>query len=199
MDAALRALREEAKKGRDPACADETLDYLLHTAETLHALRFLEIGAGEGLTSVAFFLKTGGDFVAIEKDPSRAARARENFRRFGCGAHATLLEGDAGKLLPLLSGKFDLIFLDGPKAQYRRYLFDCKRLLREGGVLLSDDVLLFGWVRGEPPKKRRMLAEHLREYLGMLSSDPELSTKVLELGEGLAVSQKIAPEHKEES
>ena len=76
--------------------------------------------------------------------------------------------------------------------QYRRYLPELKRLLREGGVLLSDDVLLFGWVSGEreTPQKRRMLVEHIREYLAMLSSDPDLITQVLDIGEGLAVSVK---------
>ncbi|MDE7296957.1 MAG: hypothetical protein K2N84_06805 [Clostridia bacterium] len=75
--------------------------------------------------------------------------------------------------------------------QYRRDLPDCKRLLRAGGVLLSDDVLLFGWVQGEPPKKRRMLVEHIREYLRMLEEDPELKTEILPIAEGLAVSEKL--------
>ena len=76
--------------------------------------------------------------------------------------------------------------------QYRRYLPDCKRLLKKGGVLLSDDVLLFGWVDGSVPvpKKRKMLVEHIREYLRLLQDDPELETTVLKIGEGLAVSEK---------
>ena len=91
----------------------------------------------------------------------------------------------------MLGGEYDLIFLDGPKVQYRRYFPDCKRLLAAGGYLLSDDVLLFGWVRGEPPKKRRMLVEHIREYLALLTDDPDFETEILQLGEGLAVSRKI--------
>ncbi len=58
-------------------------------------------------------------------------------------------------------------------------------------MLLSDDVLLFGWVTGEPPKKRKMLAEHLREYLRLLETDTELTTEILKIGEGLAVSTKL--------
>ena len=83
-----------------------------------------------------------------------------------------------------------MIFLDGPKVQYQRYFTECKRLLKKNGALFSDDVLLFGWVRGEPPKKRKMLAEHLREYLEILESDPDFSTQIYEYGEGLAVSIK---------
>ncbi len=191
MNPALFALREEAKKGRDPTCADETLAFLIKTAEEIGAQKILEIGAGEGLTSIALLLSGADRVTAIEKDPQRVGRARENFSRFGVSERVTLYEGDAGEILPLLSGEFDLIFLDGPKVQYRRYFPDCKRLLRRGGFLLSDDVLLYGWVRGEPPKKRKMLVEHIREYLALLQSDPDLQTELLDIGEGLAVSKKL--------
>ena len=190
MDERLLKMREKAKEGRDPTCADETLTYLLETVEKIKPKSILEIGAAEGLTSCALLLSSKAKLTALELDPARAARARENFRLFGITERVTLHEGDAGKILPLLQGTFDMIFLDGPKAQYLRYLPDCKRLLSKGGVLLSDDVLLFGWVRGEPPKKRHMLIEHLREYLSQLEKDTDLETEILEIGEGLAVSKK---------
>ena len=191
VNPALFSLREEAKKGRDPTCADETLSYILALAERTDAKNFLEIGAAEGLTSIALLLSGVERATAIEKDLARASKARKNFSRFGLASRATLLEGDAGEILPLLQGPFDLIFLDGPKAQYLKYLPDCKRLLKRGGYLLSDDVLLFGWVRGEPPKKRHMLVEHIREYLSRLQSDPDFQTEIAELGEGLAISKKL--------
>ena len=192
LDERLLALREAAKGRRDPTAEDDTLQYLLLTAEQLEPARILEIGAAEGLTSVALLLSTRARLTAIECDASRAEKARENFRVFGVQDRATLIEEDAAAALPALTGEYDLIFLDGPKVQYRRYLPELKRLLREGGVLLSDDVLLFGWVSGEreTPQKRRMLVEHIREYLAMLSSDPDLITQVLDIGEGLAVSVK---------
>ena len=189
LDERLLALREQAKEGRDPTCADETLELLLKTAENFHPARILEIGAAEGLTSVAFCL-TGARVTAIERDAARAATARRHFAAFGVTESVELLEGDAGEILPLLREEYDIIFLDGPKVQYKKYLPDCKRLLKKGGILFSDDVLLFGWVRGEAPKKRRMLVEHIREYLQTLEADPALETEILELGEGLAVSRK---------
>lgn len=193
IDSRLLALRSVALSGRDPTCPDEVLELLLQLAEKLSPKKILEVGAGECLTSIALSSATGASVIAIERDPVRCKCAREHVHTFGLDSFVTLHEGDAGEILPLLGsdGSFDLIFLDGPKAQYRRYLPDLKRLLRVGGVLVSDDVLLFGWVRGEPPKKRRMLVEHIREYLALLQSDSDFSTRIYELGEGVAVSKRL--------
>lgn len=190
LDGRLLALREKAKEVRDPTAADETLAYILGLIAERKPANILEIGAAEGLTSCAMLMCSDAQLTAIEYDKERAARARGNFRVFGLENRVTLHEGDAGEILPMLEGEYDLIFLDGPKVQYRRYFPDCKRLLKGGGVLLSDDILLFGWVLGEPPKKRRVLAEHIREYLRLLETDEDFQTEILDLAEGLAVSIK---------
>ncbi len=189
----LNALRERVKEGRDPTAADETLALLCDLVQKSRPERVLEIGAGEGLTSIALLLSGAARLTAIECDAERARRARENFAHFGLADRVTLIEDDAGRVLPALEedGAYGLIFLDGPKAQYRRYFADCKRLLKRGGVLVSDDILLFGYVTGEPPKKRKMLAEHIREYIAMLQSDPAFETEILPFGEGVAVSRKL--------
>ena len=187
----LELLRSAAKEGRDPTAADETVLALIQWANAHSAKRMLEIGAGEGLTSLALLFNTQVEITAIELDPNRAKTFREHIARFGVEERVRLIEGDAGDILQNLEGEYDLIFLDGPKVQYKRYFLDCKRLLKKGGALFSDDILLFGWVRGEPPKKRRMLVEHIRQYLSALESDPQLKTEILELGEGLAVSYKL--------
>lgn len=186
----LDRMRTAAKEGRDPTAADETVVALVEWAKEHRAVRILEIGAGEGLTSCALLLETEAELTAIELLPDRAKKFRENVALFGLEDRVRLFEGDAGEILPILTGSYDLIFLDGPKVQYRRYFNDCKRLLKGGGALFSDDILLFGWVRGEAPKKRKMLAEHIREYLDLLESDPDFKTQIYEYGEGLAVSTK---------
>ena len=193
LDDRLLSMRKRAKEVRDPTTEDDTLAFILQTVESLKPTRILEIGCAEGLTSCAMLLCSDATLTAIELDAVRAQTARENFALFGVLDRVALHEGNAGEILPLLDGEYDLIFLDGPKVQYRRYLSDCKRLLKRGGVLLSDDVLLFGWVSGKNPvpAKRRMLVEHIREYLKMLRDDGELRTEILEIGEGLAVSVKL--------
>ena len=181
IDSRLQALRERAKTGLDPAAPDETLNFLLALARLKNPQRILEIGSAEGLTS-----------MAIEQDEARFAAAKENFARFGVAERASLVLGDAADVLASLEGQFELIFLDGPKAQYVHYLPHLKRLLPSGGALVADDVLLYGWVSGEvpPPPKRRSIAARLREYLDAVCSDPDFITSVFELGEGVALSVK---------
>lgn len=193
LDPVLAALRKAALSGRDPTAADETLAFLLTWAKDKNSKRILEIGAGEGLTSCALLLSTEATVTAIELDADRAARARKNYAFFRVNDRVRLIEGDAGEILPLLDETFDFVFLDGPKVQYRRYFSEIKRLLSVGGVLFSDDVL---FLEHDVPKKRRMLAEHLKEYREMLLADKEFDTVIYGYGEGLAVSVKKPTERK---
>ena len=187
MNERLAALRAVAMEERDPTCSDDVLSVLLNEAERVGAKHILEIGTGRGLTSVALLLQSDACVTTIEREPARIAAARENFALFGVSDRVTLLEGDAADILPCLEDVFDLIFLDAAKVQYRRFLPECKRLLRAGGVLCADDVLLFS---DGVPKKRKMLAQHIVEFLQELQADGDFAAAVLPVGKGLAVARK---------
>ena len=187
MNERLAALRAAAMEERDPTCSDDVLSVLLNEVERVGAKHILEIGTGRGLTSVALLLQSDACVTTIERDQARIAAARENFARFSVSDRVALLEGDAADILPCLEDVFDLIFLDAAKVQYRRFLPECKRLLRAGGVLCADDVLLFS---DGVPKKRRMLAQHIGEFLQELQADEAFTTTILPVGKGLAVARK---------
>lgn len=183
----LAALRAAALQERDPTASDDVLAVLLGETARISAERVLEIGAGRGLTAIALLLSGVPSVTAIEREKGRIASARENFASFGVSSRVELLEGDAADILPRLTGTYDLIFLDCAKVQYRRFLPECRRLLRVGGVLCADDVSLFA--DGVPPK-RRMLARHISEFLADLQADPAFTTQILPVGKGLAVAVK---------
>lgn len=183
----LAALRAAAMEERDPTCSDDVLAVLMQEAARVGAKHILEIGTGRGLTSIVLLLATDACVTTIEREPARIAAARENFALFGVSDRVTLLEGDAADILPCLEDVFDLIFLDAAKVQYRRFLPECKRLLRAGGVLCADDVLLFS---DGVPKKRKMLAQHIVEFLQELQADGDFAAAVLPVGKGLAVARK---------
>lgn len=75
--------------------------------------------------------------TTIELEEERYLEAKQNFERFGISSRVTCYLGDAGEILSMMDGRFDFVFLDGPKAQYEKYLFDLKRLMPTGGVLFG--------------------------------------------------------------
>ena len=151
----------------------------------------LEIGTGEGLTALSLLSEFPAmRLTTVEKDEQRRAAALAHFAEFGVQGRVRSILGDAAEVLPALREGYDLIFLDGPKAQYVHYLPELKRLLCAGGVLFADDVLLYGWVDGRvrPPQKRRSIAARLQDYLDAVFADPDLYTVLSHAGEGAAIS-----------
>lgn len=187
----LAALREGAKEGRDPCAPDDTLQLLLACARMRAPERILEIGTGEGLTSLALLCECPrAHLVTVEADEARYRTACAYFEEFCVADRVRAVCGDAKDVLEALEEPFGLIFLDGPKAQYAAYFPDLKRLLAPRGVLFADDVLLYGWVDGreEVPPKRRSIVRKIREYLELVCADPDLVTSVVDVGEGVALS-----------
>ena len=187
----LAALREGAKEGRDPCAPDDTLQLLLACARMRAPDRILEIGTGEGLTSLALLCECPrAHLVTVEADEARYRTACAYFEEFCVADRVRAVCGDAKDVLEALEEPFGLIFLDGPKAQYAAYFPDLKRLLAPRGVLFADDVLLYGWVDGreEVPPKRRSIVRKIREYLELVCADPDLVTSVVDVGEGVALS-----------
>ena len=187
----LAALRERAKEGRDPCAPDDTLQLLLACARMRAPERILEIGTGEGLTSLALLCECPrAHLVTVEADEARYRTACAYFEEFCVADRVRAVCGDAKDVLEALEEPFGLIFLDGPKAQYAAYFPDLKRLLAPRGVLFADDVLLYGWVDGreEVPPKRRSIVRKIREYLELVCADPDLVTSVVDVGEGVALS-----------
>lgn len=200
IDARLAALRERALKTGIPVADDETLQFLLVTLAAAKPLRILEIGTAVGLSGVAMLLALpNARLTTVELDEERYLQAKKNFADFNVENRVNAYLGDAGEILSMMNGQFDFVFLDGPKAQYEKYLFDLKRLMKKGAILFSDDVLLFGWVSGEEetPQKRRSIVEKIRSYLDVLTADKDFITSVLNVGDGVALSVYTAGERQE--
>lgn len=169
------------------------------------------------------FAPAGCRIVTIEKDPARAQEARRNFVRYGISADSPeqrtdsrdslasvparegesgagcpligLLEGDAAQILPQIreDGAFDLIFMDAAKGQYIRFLPEAVRLLAEGGLLITDNILREGEVlssRFAVTRRNRTIHHRMREYIEALTAEPALETLLLPSGDGAAVSVK---------
>ncbi len=191
IDEEVARLRREALDRGIPVADDETLNFLLLTLTAFQPSRILEIGTAVGLSSVAMLQACpNARLTTMEVEEERFLEAKRNFENFGVSARVNAHLGDAAEILSMMDGEYDFVFLDGPKAQYEKYLFDLKRLMRKGGILFADDVLLYGWVSGEEPtpQKRRSIVDKIQSYLDVVTGDKDFITSVLDVGDGVALS-----------
>lgn len=190
----VRALRADAFSRRIPVADDETLNFLITLLSAVRPKNILELGTAVGVSgAVMLGVCPEARLTTIERDEIFYAEARANFSALKMDERVTAVCGDAGEVLETLGGEFDFIFLDCAKAQYIKYLPRLKKLLKKGGVLLADDVLLYGWITGEEevPKKRKMLARRVKEFVDAVTNDKELTTTILNTGDGLSLSVKL--------
>ena len=97
------------------------------------------------------------------------------------------------EVLKTLEGPYDFIFMDAAKGQYIHYLPEVLRILEEGGVLVSDNVMQDGAVlesRFAVERRDRTIHARMREYLYRLTHEEQLLTSIVPLGDGVAVSVK---------
>lgn len=189
----VERLRVNACSREIPVSDRETLTFLITLLSALQPQKILEIGTAVGVSAAAMLsVCKNAHITTIEKSGQFFLEAQKNFKELNIYPQITQILGDAVEELKTLEGQFDFIFLDSAKVQYIKYLPYLKRLLKPRGVLLADDILLFGYVTGEVPvpPKRRMLAEHIKEYIKAVTSDNELTTTIINLGNGLAMSVK---------
>lgn len=191
----LEQVEQEALAGHVPIIRKETQSFLKVLVMMQQPSRILEIGTAVGFSALLLseYMPKGGRITTIEKYEKRIPVARENFRRAGKEDQITLIEGDALEVMRTLEGPYDFIFMDAAKGQYIHYLPETVRLLSDGGVLVSDNVLQDGDViesRFAVERRNRTIHSRMREYLYELKHHGQLTTSIIPLGDGVAISVK---------
>jgi predicted O-methyltransferase YrrM len=159
------------------------------------ATRILEIGTAIGYSGIwlARALPPAGMLLTIEMNADRAEEAREHFAKAGLADRATVIVGDAARMVAKVAGPFDLIFQDGDKQLYVPLLERLVALLRPGGLLVTDNVLWDGDVVPgfrQTPSHGGHDAKAIAEYNERVASHPGLSTAIVPLRDGVSISVK---------
>jgi len=167
--------------------------------------RILEIGTAVGFSALLMSEAAGPEahIDTIEKYEKRIPIAHANFERARdageCSMDSeltriTLYEGDAFEILPTLEGTYDMIFMDAAKGQYINWLPELMRLLPEGGLLVSDNILQDGDViesRFAVTRRDRTIHSRMRDYIYELKHNEMLETVILPVGDGMTLSTKL--------
>ena len=191
----LDEIEREALETYVPIIRKEMQSFLRLLLTMQKPMRILEVGTAVGFSAIlmAEYGPKDCQIVTIENYDKRIPIAKNNFIRAGKESQITLLEGDAAEVLPTLKDPFDLIFMDAAKGQYIHFLPEVFRLLKNGGVLVSDNVLQDGDIIESHfivERRNRTIYKRMREYLYELTHRDDLTTAVLPIGDGITVSTK---------
>lgn len=191
----LDELEKEARENRVPIIRREMQSFLKVLLRITSPRLILEVGTAVGFSTLLMSEYAPEDcrITTIENYEKRIPIARENFRKAGKEDRITLLEGDAAQVLKTLEGSYDFIFMDAAKAQYIHFLPDILRLLSNGGILVSDNVLQDGDLiesHFAVERRNRTIYKRMREYLYVLKNHEQLETSILPLGDGITLSVK---------
>lgn len=112
----------------------------LQAFAALGVKRILEIGTAHGL-SACYLGMNGAEIISIEWDEARAKDAQANLNE--AGINAKVLNGDAMKIIPTLTGNFDLVFMDANKDGYMEQFLAIldAGLIHNGTIILADNVV----------------------------------------------------------
>lgn len=194
----LDTIEQEALRGGVPIIRTETQSLLRLLLRQKKPRAILELGTAVGFSALLMSEYAPEDcrITTIENYKKRIPVARANFARAGREERITLLEGDAMEIIRGLSGPYDFIFVDAAKAQYIHYLPELLRLLEKDGLLVSDNVLQDGDLvesRFAVERRNRTIHARMREYLYAITHCRELTTSILPVGDGVAVSSRETP------
>jgi predicted O-methyltransferase YrrM len=196
-DPVLAEMEDQAEREGVPVVEPVTGQLLHALALASSARRIVEVGTAIGVSTLylARALPPDGKIVSFEIDERRHAAARDYLDRAGVLDRADLRLQDARQGLESLEpGSFDVAFIDGVKVQYGDYFDTLLPLLRPGGVLAVDNVLMSGTV-AEGHSDGRWTDEQIafvRGFNERVLTDERLTGTVTSVGDGVLVAVRTA-------
>ncbi len=194
----LAKLEKTALQNEVPIIRKDSQALLRFLVELLKPGSILEIGTAVGF-SAAFmseYMPADCRLTTIEKVEMRLVEARKNLAAVRRAKDITLIEDDALNALRVLREQgrtFDFIFMDAAKAQYMNFLENALPMLKVGGVLVTDNVLQEGSIIDSKfaiERRDRTIHMRMRDYLYEIKHDPKLTTSVVAVGDGMALTLK---------
>ena len=191
--AVCRALREETQRTMEyPQMLVGPLEgaFLKMMTKLVGATRVLEIGMFTGYSALCFAeaLPEHGTVITCEVNEKSAAVARRYFAQAPFGSKISISIGPALDTMRMLTGPFDLIFIDADKVNYLNYYRRSLDLLAPNGVILIDNVLWSGEVLKQPPPDESTAA--IQELNRTVAADPRVSAVLVTVRDGVLVIKR---------
>lgn len=194
----LRKLEENALQHEVPIIRKEAQSFLRLLLELKQPRRILEVGTAIGFSAsfLCEYMPKECRLTTIEKVPMRIAEAEKNLAALKRSSDITFLTGDAQEVLQRLreNGEtYDFIFMDAAKAQYMSFLQNILPMMEQGALLITDNVLQEGSIMESKysiTRRDRTIHMRMREYLYELKHNDAMTTSIVAVGDGMALSVK---------
>ena len=194
----LEEIKRKALEDHVPILQDVSLELIEVILDIKKPNKILEIGTAVGYSAINFSKYLSGDnakLTTIELKEEMYNIALNNVEKLGLKNKIELINADATKYLVTMDEKFDVIFIDAAKGQYLVFLEQALRMSKNGTVIIADNVYFKGRVlSGYNEHRHRTATNRLREYIRQVTTNPLLHTKILNIGDGVAVSVVSIPQ-----
>lgn len=189
-----KKIQQYGKEHNVPISLEETLNFLCKTINQHNCKQALEIGSAIGFGCITMAENSNIEHIdSVEIDLNMFNLASQNINNHNLNNKITLFNLDALDYLKTCNKRYDFVYLDGPKGQYINYLPYIINLLNVGGVIVADNLYFHGMVTGKIPVSKgcRAMIKGLKNYINAIKTNSNLSTTILDVGDGLGVSIKL--------
>ena len=152
----------------------------------------LEIGTFTGLSalSIALALPDNGKLIALDKDEETSKVAIDFFKKANQDNKIqTMIKPALDSLDELKNSKFDMVFIDADKMNYKEYYERSLKLLDKGGLIIVDNVLWHGEVADEDNLDKYTV--NIREFNSYVANDKRVEQIIVPLGDGMTVCRVL--------
>jgi len=172
---------------------DPTQCYFLHLIIKISNIKdVLEIGTFTGLSalSISLALPEDGKLIALDKNEETNKIALSFFKKAN-QTHKiqTIVKPALETLDELNNKKFDMVFIDADKMNYKAYYEKSLGLINRGGLIVIDNVLWHGEVADE--KNDDKFTINIREFNKFVSEDKRVEQIIIPLGDGMSVCRVL--------
>jgi len=160
-------------------------------SQMLRPARILEIGTYTGYSALCLAegLTEGGTLVTVDINEELEEKVRAYFNEAGMSDRIDYRIGNATSIIPSLEGQFDLVFIDADKENYSRYFDLVIDKVREGGIILADNVLWSGKVLLEKQDKD---TRAITEFNRKIQADQRVENVLLPIRDGILMIRKVS-------
>ena len=160
--------------------------------KTSNIKNVLEIGTFTGLSalSIALALPDDGKLIALDKDKETNKIAVSFFKKANLNNKIqTIVKPALDSLDELKNSKFDMVFIDADKMNYKEYYERSLKLLDKGGLIIVDNVLWHGEVADEDNLDK--FTVNIRDFNTYVANDKRVEQIIVPLGDGMTVCRVI--------